>query len=187
MAKIVSDEIEIAAHWPLPRFGIHRVRYGIPLMAASYLSLVLTLGLYLPAVHDPRFLYDLAFPVMACILTTWGASYYDGTTILANRDHITLRRWWRQPTVVPISEVARIVRLTVDEPSKNGTTPRPALFFFNSDSRCILSLFSARFDDRDLAQLWTTIGIQPEGSLHEHVKTMKLGDRFPGAFDKPAA
>lgn len=29
--------------------------------------------------------------------------------------------------------------------------------------------------------------MQSEGSLHDHVKTMKLGERFPGAFDKPAA
>ncbi|HKV30537.1 MAG TPA: hypothetical protein VJT14_05925 [Candidatus Dormibacteraeota bacterium] len=187
MAEIVSDEIEIAAHWPLPRFGVHRVRYGIPLMAASYLALVLTVVRYLPGIHDPRLLYGVAFPVVACILTTWGASYYDGTTIMANRDHVTLKRWWRRPAVVPISEVARIVRLTVDEPTKNGTTPRPALFFFNSKGRCVLSLFSARFDDRDLAQLWSTIGMEPEGSLDDHVKIMKLGDRFPGAFDKPAA
>jgi hypothetical protein len=187
VAKIVSDEIEIGAHWPLPRFGIKRVRYGIPLMAASFFSLAVMLGLYLPQVRDLRLFFIFAYPVMACILTTWGASYYDGTTIMANHDHITLQRWWRRPAVVPISEVARIVRLTVDEPSKNGTTPRPALFFFNSDGRCVLSLFSARFDDRDLAQLWSTIGMEPEGSLHEHVKTMKLGDRFPGAFDKPAA
>ncbi|MDQ6713587.1 MAG: hypothetical protein M3Z28_10435 [Candidatus Dormibacteraeota bacterium] len=188
MAKIVSDEIEIGAHWPLPRFGIHRVRYGIPLMAASYLSLAVMLGLYLPRVHDPRALFIFAYPVMACILATWGASYYDGTTIMANRDHITLKRWWRQPAVVPISEVSRIVRLTVDEPARyGGTTPRPAVFFFNSDGRCVLSLFTARFDDGDLARLWATIGTQPEGSLHQHVKTMKLNERFPGAFDKRAA
>jgi hypothetical protein len=188
MAKVVSDEIEIAAHWPLPRFGSQRVRYGTPLMVAAFLSLALIPGHYFLYEHAPSILIMLPFPVMAIIVAIWGASYYDGTSIRFNRDHITLRRWFQQPAVVPVSQISRIVQLTVDEPAKyGGTTPRPAVFFFNHDGRCLLSLFTSRFDDADLARLWATIGMQPEGSLHDHVKTMKLGERFPGAFDKPAA
>jgi hypothetical protein len=186
MAKIVSDEIEIRAQWPLSRFGGRRVSYGIPLNAVAYLGLAGILALYFLGGHNPWTLTLSWAPVIAIVLTTWAGSYYDGTMILANREHIAFTRWFRQVAVVPTSEVSRIVRLTVDDPTQYGKAPRPAIFLFNRDGRCVLSLFSTRFDDGDLARLWATLGIQPEGSLHEHVNILKLNDRFPRAFDKPA-
>lgn len=86
----------------------------------------------------------LPFPLVAIVLAIWAASYYDGTTILANGDHITLKRWFHDPAVLPVSEVSRIVRLTVDEPGGYGTSFRPAIFFFNRDGRFLLSLFTKR-------------------------------------------
>jgi hypothetical protein len=187
MAKIVSDEIDIRAQWPLPRFGSRRVSYGIPLSAAAYLGLAGMLALYFLGGHNTAILTLLWAPVMAIVFTTWAASYYDGMMIRANREHIALTRWFRQVAVVPTSEVSRIVRLTVDDPTPKGKAPRPAIFFLDRDGRCVLSLFSTRFDEGDLTRLWTTLGIQPEGRLYEHVNILKLNDRFPHAFDKPAA
>lgn len=189
MAEVVTDDLVLRADWPVGQRGEGRTSYGIPCFAVASgvlgVAIVYTLlGSPLDTLFGPRFgavdLFAMAIGLfaVATILGYW----FDGTVLIANRDRIVLRKWFRKPRVFAISDLSRIVLCTID--SEYLRAPYnwvPAIFFFNRDGHCVMSLYS-RFRGEDLAQLWAMIAIKPEGSWSDRVRTSELKRRFPGAF-----
>ena len=126
---------------------------------------------------------DLFALALACFVVASILAYlFDGTVLIANRERIVLRRWFRKPRVLAIRDLSRIVLCSIDSEYLRGPNNWvPAIFFFNRDGRCVMSLYS-RFRGEDLAQLWAMIGIKPEGSWSDRVRTSELNQHFPGAF-----
>jgi hypothetical protein len=189
MQGLVTDEQTIRPYWPLPQRGGGRTSYGVPLILAATGVLALLLCGWVAAGMPVRrgilnFVLLAAVGVFAAIHL---ANLYDGTAIRFNREHVVLTKWFRRATVMSVSDIGRIVLCSVEVPSRYGATIKPAAFFFDRDGRCVISLFSQRFHDQDLARLWTTLNIKPEGSWSDRVPQSKLKSRFPGAFDKRAA
>jgi hypothetical protein len=189
MAEVVTDDLIIRATWPVGQRSEGRTSYAIPCFAVAFGFLcgavVYTLlGSPLDTLLGRRFaavdLFALALALfaVASILAYW----FDGAVLIANRERIVLRRWFRKPRVLAIRDLSRIVLCTID--SEYLRAPYnwvPAIFFFNRDGRCVMSLYS-RFRGEDLAQLWAMIGIKPEGSWSNRLRTSDLNQRFPGAF-----
>jgi hypothetical protein len=189
MEGLVTDEQTIRPHWPLPQWGGGRTSYGVPLIVTATGVLALLLWAWVAAGRPIQrgllnFVLLSAVGVVAAIHL---ANLYDGTAIRFNREHIVLTKWFRRPTEVAVSDIGRIVLCSVEVPARYGTSTKPAVFIFGRDGGCVISLFSQRFGDEDLAQLWTTINIKPEGSWLDRVPQSKLNSRFPGAFGKRAA
>lgn len=189
MAKVVTDDLVIRAYWPLQESGEGRTSYTIPCfaVASGVLGVAIVyalLGSPLDTLLGPRFgavdLFVLAIGLfaVATILGYW----FSGTVLIANHDRIVLRKWFRKPQVLAINNLSRIVLCTIDsEYLRAPDNWVPAIFFFNRDGRCVMSLYS-RFRGEDLAQLWAMIAIKPEGSWSDRVRTSELKRRFPGAF-----
>jgi hypothetical protein len=189
MAEVITDDLVIRAYWPLQQSGESRTSYSIPCFAVAFgflcVALVYTLsGSPLDTLLGRRFsavdLFALALGLfaVASILAYW----FDGTVLIANHDRIVLRKWFRQPRVLAIRDLSRIVLCSIDsEWLRAPYNWVPAIFFFNRDGRCVMSLYS-RFRGEDLAQLWAMIAIKPEGSWSDRLPTTDLNRRFPGAF-----
>jgi hypothetical protein len=189
VAEVVTDELVIRATWPLGQRSEGRTSYAIPCFALAFgflcVALVYALlGSPLDTLLGPRFgavdlfALALAFFVVASIL----AYLFDGTVLIANRERIVLRRWFRKPRFLALRDLSRIVLCSIDSEYLRGPNNWvPAIFFFNREGRCVMSLYS-RFRGEDLAQLWAMITVKPEGSWSDRVRTSDLNLRFPGAF-----
>jgi hypothetical protein len=188
MAKVVTDDLVIRAYWPLQESGEGRTSYSIHCfaVASGFLCVAFAyalLGSPLDTLLGRRFgavdLFAgaLGLFVVASILAYW----FDGTALVANRERIVLKKWFRKPRVVVIQDLGRIVLCSVDNKFYYSPYRLPAILFFNRDGRCVMS-FYARFRQEDLAQLWSMIGIKPEGSWSNYVSSFQLKQRFPGAF-----
>ena len=189
MAEVVTDDLVIRAYWPVGRRGDARTSYTIPCfaLASGVLGVAIIyslLGSPFATLLGPRFstvalfAWPLGLFAVASILAYW----FDGTVLIANHDRIVLRKWFRQPRVLAIRDLSRIVLCSIDsEWLRAPYNWVPAIFFFNRDGRCVMSLYS-RFRGEDLAQLWAMIAIKPEGSWSDRLRNSDLNQRFPGAF-----
>jgi hypothetical protein len=190
MAKVVTDDLVIRAYCPVRQWGEGRTSYGIPciLIASGFLVVAFADAL----LGDPLGTL-LGSPLGAVKLFAGGvgllagaiflAYWYDGTALTANRDRIVLTKWLRQPRIIAVTDLGRVALCSVDNKFYWSALHWPAIFFFNREGRCVMSLY-ARFRDEDLGQLLAMIGIQPEGSWSNYVSRFDLKRRFPGAFDK---
>ncbi|HVS07477.1 MAG TPA: hypothetical protein VHK65_15120 [Candidatus Dormibacteraeota bacterium] len=188
MAEIVSDDLVIRAYWPLPQWAGQRTSYGVPLVGAAGVAVVVVVARWLSIgmpVTKPEWTL-LLLTVMAMAGAVHMAFRYDGTEIFVNRERLILKKWFRQPTKVSVSDLSRIALCTVQFPGRYSTIDRQVIFFFTRDGHCVISLYW-RFRDEDLTQLCATVGIKPEGSWLDSVPQAKLAERFPGAFDQRAA
>jgi hypothetical protein len=107
--------------------------------------------------------------------------YMLGTRITVTADSILITHWFRSTARVACRDIARVVRLSVAYDSSDGF-PRPAVFAFSAQGRCLLSLFAQRWSQADLERIWQHLGITPEGSWDCKVFDNDLGTEFPGAF-----
>jgi len=189
MAEVVTDDLVVRPYWPLQRSREDRTSYSVPCFAvATGLLCVAFVYVLSGSPVDARFghanvsmnLFIWAFILFGVAI--YLAYYFDGIVLLANRDRIVLRKWFREPRVVAISDLSRIVLCSINRESARGPAYwRPAVLFLNRDGRCVMSLY-ARFRGEDLAKLWAMIGITPEGSWSDRLWNFELKRRFPGAF-----
>jgi len=189
MAEVVTDDLVIRACWPVGQRGDARTSYTIPCFALASgvlgVAIIYTLlGSPFATLLGPRFstvalfAWPLGLFAVASILAYW----FDGTALIANRERIVLKKWFRKPKVVALRELGRIVLCSTDSDYLRGPNNwLPAILFFNRDGRCVMSLYS-RFRGEDLATLWAMIGIKPEGSWSDRLRNSDLIQRFPGAF-----
>jgi hypothetical protein len=191
VAEVVTDDLVIRPYWPLRRPGEERTSYSGPCFAVAtgLLCVVFVYALSgspLDALFGHRKVSEALF-VWAFILfglATLATYYFDGIVLLANRDRIVLRKWFREPRVFAVSDLSRIVLCSIHGEFSRGPARnpwRPAILFFNREGRCVMSLY-ARFRGEDLAKLWAMIGIKPEGSWSDRLWNFDLKRRFPGAF-----
>jgi hypothetical protein len=190
MAELVTDDLVIRPYWPLQRPGRERTSYSAPgfAVATGLLCIAFVYALSGSSL-DERFGHanvSLNLFVWAFVLfgvSTYLAYYYDGIVLFANRERIVLRKWFREPRVLAISDLSRIVLCSINGEQAYGPVYnwRPAVLFFSLDGRCVMSLY-ARFRGEDLAKLWAMIGIKPEGSWSDQLYNFELKRRFPGAF-----
>ena len=188
MAKVVTDDLVIRAYWPVQQRGEGRTSYSIPCFAVAFgflgVAIVYALlGAPLVGLLGPRLdSVDVFATAGAFFMGAIGLAYwFDGTSLIVNRERIVLTKWFRKPRAVAIRDLGRIVLCSVDNKFFYSPNRLPAIFFFNRDGRCVMSLY-ARFRQDDLAQLWSMIGIKPEGSWSNYVSSFQLKQRFPGAF-----
>jgi hypothetical protein len=189
MADVVTDDLVIRAYWPQQQPGEPRSSYSLPciLLASGFLCAAFVyalLGSPLDTLVGSKYsAVDLFAVAVALFVVAIGLGYwFDGTALIANRERIVLKKWFRRPKVVAVSDLRRIAICSTDNKwSMYLQLPLPAIFFFNRDGRCVMSLYS-RFQDEDLANLWAMVGIKPEGSWSDYVSSFDLKRRFPGAF-----
>jgi hypothetical protein len=189
MTEVVTDDLVIRAYWPGQQPGEPRASYSLAciLLASGCLCAAFVyalLGSPLDTLIGTRFsAVDLFAWALALFVVAIGLGYwFDGTKLIANRERIALKKWFRKPRALAIRELGRIVLCSVD-PLWSSWQIRhaPAILFFNHEGRCVMSLYS-RFCDEDLTTLWAMIGIKPEGSWSDYVSGFDLKRRFPGAF-----
>jgi len=182
----ISGDLVIRAWWPGTEGSDPRPSYGMPIIVGAsgiLLSVIAYVMLGSPLGDQPALI-----PGAASLLTfaLFAAYRYDGTALIVNRETIVLTKWLHRPTTLVVGDLARIVRCSVEvDAGRTGYSWRPAVFFFNREGRCVMSLYD-RFRDQDLAQLWTKVGITPEGNWSDQISLFDLKRRFPGAFDKAA-
>jgi hypothetical protein len=190
MADAVNDDLVIRPYWPLQRPGKERTSYSVPCFAvATGLLGVAFIYALSGSSLDKLFGHaNVSMNLFVWAVILFGAAaylayYYDGIALLANRERIVLRKWFREPRVFAISDLSRIVLCSIYGEHAYGPVDdwRPAVLFFNGDRRCVMSLY-ARFRGEDLARLWAQIGIKPEGSWSDRLYNSELKQRFPGAF-----
>jgi hypothetical protein len=191
MAEVVTDDLVIRPIWPLSQAGDERTSYSVPCFAmATGLLCVAFVYALSGSPLDALFGHaNVSINLFVWAFILFGASaylayYFDGIVLLANRDRMVLRKWFREPRVVAISDLSRIVLCSINGEFSRGPARnpwRPAILFFNREGRCVMSLY-ARFRGEDLAKLWAMIGIRPEGSWSDRLWNFDLKRRFPGAF-----
>lgn len=103
-----------------------------------------------------------------------------GSRITVTADSILITHWFRSTASVRCSDIARVVRISVESDRKSFA--RPAVFAFSATGRCVLSLYAERWSKDDLDRIWRHLGITPEGSWDRTILEAFLGTEFPGAF-----
>jgi hypothetical protein len=97
-----------------------------------------------------------------------------GRSISLQSDRIVYRHWMHAPVEVPLREMARVVRCEVRADGLRIGTP--AMFVFNRDGRCVLSLHLVRWRPADLDRIWSRAQATVEGSFDDvtHIRSELL-------------
>jgi hypothetical protein len=128
--------------------------------------------------HAPGLLAALLGGILGIALVVGVAftvNYMLGRKIVATAGEVRVLRLFRQPAVVPITSIHRVVRCTL---SYSSNLTEPAVFAMDATGRCVLSLYAGPWSWSDLEAVWLRVGIRPEGSWGDLVPYEEIGDRF---------
>lgn len=151
-------------------------RWELHILPLAAIGLVLGIAKGMRNVHSLLGLFAglAVVGVSLGVYALWITAYMMGTSISVSGDAIVVTHWFRSKATVPVGEIARVIRCTVDLDR--------VVFAFASTGRCVMSLHASRWDDADLDRIWARIGVRPEGSWSDTVQQLDLNTRFPGAF-----
>jgi hypothetical protein len=101
--------------------------------------------------------------------------YMLGRKLVATFSEVRVLRLFREPAVVPVASLHRVVRCTL---SYSPNLSEPAVFAMDATGRCVLSLYAGPWRRTDLEKMWQRLAIRPEGSWGDLVPFDEIGDRF---------
>ena len=128
--------------------------------------------------HAPGLLAVLLGGILGLELTVgavYTLYYMLGRKLVATGDEVRVVRLFREPAVVPVSSIHKVVRCTLTY--SPGLT-EPAVFGMDGSGHCVLSLYAGTWRWGDLERLWRRLGIRPEGSWDDLVPYDEVGSRF---------
>lgn len=121
--------------------------------------------------------FGVFFAAYALYLTL----YMLGTRITVTNDSILVTHWFGSRATVQISDIAKVIRCSIDESrGQSSGWPRPAVFALSPSGKCVLSLWAERWNQADLDRIWRHLGVPTD--TWGTIKKSDLRERFPGAF-----
>ena len=124
-------------------------------------------------------LMGIILGLTAVVYALFLTAYMIGTSITVTNDAILVRHWFFERTIVPVRDIARVVRCQVSAPKE---LTKPAVFVLSSSGRCVMSLYTTWWNPADLDRIWHHLGIDAEGTWRDELAISDLATRFPGAF-----
>ena len=161
-----GGDLVIRGRWPLPQWRDRQPRYGLPLMMVCGAALIFAITRWVSSgtpLGLEKFNGILAASG-ALLMATIAATFYDGTTIAANRERLVITRWLREPTIVPVANLASLRLSNFQTRAPRGRLiDHHQVSFIAQDGQCILILSWGPFTDYDLDQLSKVTGVRQDG------------------------
>lgn len=164
MDDLPAGDLLLRPSWPLPDWGGRRISYGLPLILILGAGVIFATTVSVSTGMTQGLPSGVLLALGGLVLAAWTANYYDGITIVANRERVVVTRWLRTATIVPVADLASLTLSNVQTRSRRGRLiDQHLVSFITHDGQCILTLDWGRFKDDGLDQLSKVTSVRQDG------------------------